>query len=154
MQPSAGLVAVEFTGEGVRLVDGSGVRVRSAGEVDEVAAQPAAHRPIGRHRRVVPAGEQHQGASAGADGQPARPLVTVPGDIALLVVDLDRDSYIRVGEVHRHRSQSFLDARAEKALELRRGHLEALVPALDPHGEADPGLLGTGAGERVHEPPA
>ena len=63
-QPRVALEAVEPAGQRVGLVDRLGPGERSAAEVHEVAAQAALHHPVGGHRRVEPARQEHQRPSA------------------------------------------------------------------------------------------
>ena len=65
----------------------------------EVAAQAALHHPVGRDRRVEPARQQHQRAPARADRQAAGAAHALDRDEQLLVVDLDEQLEVRVGQV-------------------------------------------------------
>ena len=85
--------------ERVGLVDRLGAGEWPAREVQEVAAQPALHHPVGRHRRVEPARQQDEGAPARADRQPARAAQALAGHEHLLVIDLDVELEVRRGQV-------------------------------------------------------
>ncbi len=98
-EPRPALEPVQLADQRVGLVDRFGSGERQAREMHEEAAQPAAHHPVSRHRRVDAARHEHHAPAAHPDRE-----ATLAGHSAgeyedLFGVDFDEDLGAGMGEV-------------------------------------------------------
>ena len=150
-QPRPALEPVEAADQRVGLVDRLRAGQRHAGEVQEEAAQAAAHHPVGGHRGVDAARHQHDAAAAHPDRQAALSRHPPGEDEHLLLIHLDEHRGVRAGQVD-PQPVRLLDLPADAHAQLRRAEREPLVPAAGSHREGARGVLGQrhrGGGNRL-----
>jgi hypothetical protein len=102
--------------------------------MQERAAQPAPHHPVGGDRRVDAAGHQHDRPAAHPHRKAALPRQPAGEHEHLVLVDFDEDLGVRAGEVDRQPVRG-LHLAADDHRELGGGDREPLVPPPCPDRE-------------------
>src|SRR3954449_7332741 len=108
-----------------RLLERRARQDRVTVEVDEDDAATAPHQAPRGQRRVDPAGEEADDASAHADRHPAGAALPAEGIEGIIRQQLDVNRELRVGEVDRPSSRH-LDLPADLPLDLRRREWKSL----------------------------
>src|SRR3954451_6141683 len=112
-----------------RLLERRARQDRVTVEVDEDDAATAPHQAPRGQRRVDPAGEKADDASAHADRHPEGAALPAEGIEGIVRQQLDVDRELRIGEIGRP-SSGHLYLAADFALDLRRREWKSLVGAL------------------------
>ena len=119
--------------------------------MQEKAAEPAAHHPVGGHRRVDAAGHEHHTAAAHPHRQPALPRHPLGEHEHLVLVHLDEHRGIGLGKVDPEPVR-LLDLPSDQYAQLSRGERETLVAPARAHREGAGLALGQrhrGGGDRL-----